>query len=820
MSMRQSGRSYQQRSPRGGGRYDFKDSFSARRHPTPNPWQSGQAPGYGGGGGGGMRGGSGLLPTPAEHGRGLDTETQLALANNLISALLQNQQQPSSFSPGYSGGSHRIQHSPPPFYRGSTRISDGLMGPPPSKFGRTNMGGKFSGGFGSRERRPFDMQRERRNNQGPRGRPNDGPRNKNTGQQRTPKKSDIVSAKQKKKEDVETSSTDAKKDGSKKEDAVVNGKEVDTDDESKEKDKDKDDDEVQVIENDEGEDEKDEEEEGKEGEKDSEKDDKPVRTREYIPADYLNCTLCGVYKMQRESSFVEHVKGRKHQMLMEYLEEKMGLQMKLVRHEIMMAQKKVDLDFWRRRQKTGEPEPKRMAHCTMCHIRFVGDINVHRAKDPLHNKLRKFLHPHCCNHSFESPIQYERHILTLSHIRRMWYKERDWKQKEEEGGGIPASCFPRPEEAAASITLAFKKEVERAEEEKAGEESSEVEVMDVKEDGDDEEKKEKTEDEEKDEQSKEGDEEEAEKKDDSEKNEEDPVDKKAVPVKKEENFDLEYIPQAFDHEVSVGEHVLQPMTGFFCPLCYKVVPEDLDARQRHCRTRMHFDRYVVLKSKIKKEREEEQAAKLKAAEDKKKEVASEKEQKEVTNEDNDGNWKRAGRKRKLAGGDAEGDDEDENWEEHVIDEVMDESELDKNTGSMLEEGASDDKALLDDTIVSLETSLAMDVSAGTEMDKSEESFLDMDKDLDTLLESAKEEVQLAGEEEKPDEDEKPDKEGNPDEEEKTNEVEEIAEEESAEEQASASQSQEEEESSQEVTPRASRSQRGRGTARRSRARKR
>ncbi|XP_037087565.1 zinc finger protein on ecdysone puffs-like [Pollicipes pollicipes] len=171
--------------------------------------------------------------------------------------------------------------------------------------------------------------------------------------------------------------------------------------------------------------------------------------RERILSEYLNCSVCNVSNMGSESSFNEHVRGRKHQLMMELMEQKLEQSAKLIRVEIQMASKRAELELQRRNLKAGLAQPKEQGYCGMCNVRVYLDINEHRAKDSLHAKLKKFLHPRCCNMGFDTPVLYEKHLLSFTHFRKTQQVDKE-NAAAGTGAVVVVGDVPPPDPAAAA----------------------------------------------------------------------------------------------------------------------------------------------------------------------------------------------------------------------------------------------------------------------------------------------------------------------------------------------------------------------------------
>lgn len=79
-----------------------------------------------------------------------------------------------------------------------------------------------------------------------------------------------------------------------------------------------------------------------------------------------------------------------------------------------LSQRKAQRDL---EEKTGDKDKTRAHFCQLCRLNFRQTIDAHR-KSEGHLNMKKFLMPFCrvCGLTFRSPMTYEAHRSSLSHI--------------------------------------------------------------------------------------------------------------------------------------------------------------------------------------------------------------------------------------------------------------------------------------------------------------------------------------------------------------------------------------------------------------------
>ncbi|XP_075230089.1 protein on ecdysone puffs [Lycorma delicatula] len=349
----------------GGGGGSRRQSYGSSNQV--NPWQGGVVPG------GNQMGGLGLLPTPAQSGilSQLSTpEAQLAMATNLLNKILSPQQSQTSSVPS-------LLSLPGPMNRGGMSYSDY----------------RSRGTFADRRReRPGDRRMQPYSKSGLNRR---GDGKSRLGKSRSSDKSS-TSPKPKKRD---SDKKDKNKDGEK-----PNGDVSVEDDESKREDGD-------------------EKKDDKDGDKDSdtEKDRKMSRGARYagIPHALLACHVCHK-NMWDATSFEKHMTGRRHQMMMEQLDETYKIKVELLRHEQRAAESQRELEIERLQRQGKKVFNNKREYCTMCDLHFYGNLISHRKKDR-HQKLKAFLHPKChlCHKEFPNRLEWDDHKLTASHLKKV-----------------------------------------------------------------------------------------------------------------------------------------------------------------------------------------------------------------------------------------------------------------------------------------------------------------------------------------------------------------------------------------------------------------
>eukprot|EP00092_Neocalanus_flemingeri_P022061 GFUD01023926.1.p1 GENE.GFUD01023926.1~~GFUD01023926.1.p1 ORF type:complete len:534 (+),score=146.13 GFUD01023926.1:56-1657(+) len=131
---------------------------------------------------------------------------------------------------------------------------------------------------------------------------------------------------------------------------------------------------------------------------------------EHLSKEYLRCTMCNK-DMWNSVSFVNHLKGNAHNKTVDDVAAKEASKVADVRKQI------TDL----LRKDTGKPRPgDRSGKCNMCGVKVVRDMMAHRKTD-YHQKLKKFIHPHCtvCDADFEDRSDWYYHKFSAEHLSNL-----------------------------------------------------------------------------------------------------------------------------------------------------------------------------------------------------------------------------------------------------------------------------------------------------------------------------------------------------------------------------------------------------------------
>jgi len=149
--------------------------------------------------------------------------------------------------------------------------------------------------------------------------------------------------------------------------------------------------------------------------KENEKESKPIP----IPAALLYCHVCSK-NMWDETSFTKHLKGRPHQLMMDGLNEKYKLKVDLLRHEMRLAEQQREMELERKQRQGLKMYNHPREYCAMCDLHFYGNLISHR-KNVRHQKLKAFLHPKCshCNKEFSTRLEWDEHRLQFSHLEKV-----------------------------------------------------------------------------------------------------------------------------------------------------------------------------------------------------------------------------------------------------------------------------------------------------------------------------------------------------------------------------------------------------------------
>ncbi|XP_076675727.1 protein on ecdysone puffs isoform X3 [Andrena cerasifolii] len=412
-----------------------------------NPWEGGMMPGRG------------ILPTPNNNLSLASPQAQLAIASNLITNLLRNQQQeaqpqvPSLLSLGnnFSG--------PGPNFQNQQNFSSGRFNDRPVRHPMKNQRPQPYNKMGNRAR---DGPAGRRGPSAQQSRaPQSGSQrmNGNQNQHRNDKSSKPIPASKqnqaakKEQQDVKTS------DNEKAEAPVVKSEEIEESEDKKHdwKDVKKEAEDAQAVETEEAEKPQEDAEQksddksvtedaSKEAntsatEKDAKMTGKKSEARHAesryaeVPMSHMFCHICNKH-MWDGYSFENHLRGRAHQLMMEKLDESYKLKVDLMRHELRVAEEQRELSLTnskRRGKKVVSVDLNVREYCTMCDLNFYGTLSTHR-KSEKHQQLKTFLHPRCfpCVKEFPSRIEYDEHCLTPAHMKNAVQCEEQRKNKKKE----------------------------------------------------------------------------------------------------------------------------------------------------------------------------------------------------------------------------------------------------------------------------------------------------------------------------------------------------------------------------------------------------
>ncbi|GLG97956.1 Uncharacterized protein GBIM_04609 [Gryllus bimaculatus] len=404
-----------------------------------SPWEGGVVPGQGRPASAGILG---AAPQPLNLLSQLSTpEAQLALASNLLTSLLGQQQQQAAPMP-----QPRVPPGPQPLLSmNATPPGRGFFPRPDNMKG----GGPMRQQRGRGNRFPDNYNKQQRG--GNRMRPN-APINKRGGvaggQQRTQRKSGgstpnksssgekkaesektspIKAENEAKKDDSEVSKNDTKEE--EEDEEAEEGKKRDWKDEKNKKD-------ASMDVEDEQEDKDDKEAGSKGGKGATTKEgsspakggagkDSDASRYANIPKELLVCHICNK-NMWDGQSFENHLRGKSHQMMMDQTEKTYKVQVKLMRQELKLAEEKREIEMERVQRFGKKVNIKPREYCTMCDLYFFGNIMGHR-KNGLHQNLKNFLHPRCllCSQEFPSRTEWDHHQLTPMHLVKLTESQKN-----------------------------------------------------------------------------------------------------------------------------------------------------------------------------------------------------------------------------------------------------------------------------------------------------------------------------------------------------------------------------------------------------------
>jgi len=149
-----------------------------------------------------------------------------------------------------------------------------------------------------------------------------------------------------------------------------------------------------------------------------------------VPSAVLYCHVCSKHMWDSES-FEKHVRGRPHELMMNYLDEAYRMRVDFMRHQIKAVENQREIDLERvtnNKHKSNSKnaggssgsKPLLRSYCPMCDVRFYGPLTGHRKSDR-HRKLKQFLHPECklCDALFHTRLEMDEHKLTAGHLKKV-----------------------------------------------------------------------------------------------------------------------------------------------------------------------------------------------------------------------------------------------------------------------------------------------------------------------------------------------------------------------------------------------------------------
>ncbi|KAL7307053.1 hypothetical protein TKK_0000794 [Trichogramma kaykai] len=390
-----------------------------------NPWEGGMMPG-----------GRGILPTPNNNISLASPQAQLAIASNLISNLLRNQQDTQTQVPSLLSLGNNF-NAPNSNYNNQQNYNQGRF----DRIGRQNMKNQRPQPYNKMGNRARDgvvgrrPQQNRNQSGNQRQNGNQNQRNDRSSKANSPSKQNLNI----KKEPQEKTSD---KTNEKAEASVALSEENDDSEESKKREwKDEKKEVFHDNKKDEpmkNEDETANKEDEKSGNKRSAARHAESRYAD-VPMSSMFCHVCKKH-MWDGASFENHLRGRAHQLMMDKLDESYKLKVELMRHELRVAeeQRELSLNNSKRRGKKLNVDLNVREYCTMCDLNFFGTLSSHR-KGEKHQQLKTFLHPRClsCSKEFPSRIEYDEHCLTPAHMKNACEQEEKKKlnKKDKLGKG-------------------------------------------------------------------------------------------------------------------------------------------------------------------------------------------------------------------------------------------------------------------------------------------------------------------------------------------------------------------------------------------------
>lgn len=138
----------------------------------------------------------------------------------------------------------------------------------------------------------------------------------------------------------------------------------------------------------------------------------------------LLCPQCNI----GASKFFEyegHLRGRTHLIAMR----KTAAKQRSILAQMRQAQRNAQNEL----EKSGENITEHTVFCPLCKLNYKQERKVHQ-NSAAHKNMKKFLLPYCkpCKIGFKSPMVYENHLCSISHLTRKQQSEENASEPEED----------------------------------------------------------------------------------------------------------------------------------------------------------------------------------------------------------------------------------------------------------------------------------------------------------------------------------------------------------------------------------------------------
>ncbi|KAK4306717.1 hypothetical protein Pmani_021475 [Petrolisthes manimaculis] len=156
---------------------------------------------------------------------------------------------------------------------------------------------------------------------------------------------------------------------------------------------------------------------------DQEEEDEEELTEELLslPREALKCHICDKKLFVSPKSYLEHIRGRAHNMMRSAYQDTINAQIALLQANSKMAECNLinsTMKFSKRK-------------CNICNFHLASMKRYHN-KTKEHKLLVRYMLSRCCGMNFFTRNELEDHRLTLEHHKNEWYKNGEVNNKKEE----------------------------------------------------------------------------------------------------------------------------------------------------------------------------------------------------------------------------------------------------------------------------------------------------------------------------------------------------------------------------------------------------